>query len=76
VAAARLAELCDHVPPAVRILAERIARQPATRLAEFVDDLLERQDRLDAFDADDAGTNLRTVAFPQLDVRRLLIEDG
>jgi DNA-binding SARP family transcriptional activator/tetratricopeptide (TPR) repeat protein len=61
-AAARLAELCDRIPLALRILAERIARQPATRLVEFVDDLLERQDRLDSFDAhDDAGTNLRTV---------------
>lgn len=60
--AVRLAELCDHVPLALRILAERIARQPATRLGEFVEDLLDRQDRLDSFDAqDDAGTNLRAV---------------
>jgi DNA-binding SARP family transcriptional activator/tetratricopeptide (TPR) repeat protein len=61
-AAGRLAELCDHTPLALRILAERIARQPGTRLAEFVEDLLDAHDRLDSFDAgDDSGTNLRTV---------------
>jgi hypothetical protein len=61
-AAARLAELCDHTPLALRILAERIARQPGARLAEFVEELLGAHDRLDSFDAgDDAGTNLRAV---------------
>jgi DNA-binding SARP family transcriptional activator/tetratricopeptide (TPR) repeat protein len=61
-AAARPAELCDRMPLALRILAERIARQPGTTLAEFAHDLRGRHDRLDLFDvADDPATNLRTV---------------
>ncbi|MGW7483451.1 AfsR/SARP family transcriptional regulator [Nonomuraea muscovyensis] len=60
--ARRLADLCDKSPLALRIIGERIARQPDMSLAAFVDELSRGHKRLDAFDSgDDAGTDLRTV---------------
>jgi DNA-binding SARP family transcriptional activator/DNA-binding XRE family transcriptional regulator len=61
-AAAQLVELCDRIPLALRIIAERVARQHDTTLAEFVEELRDPHYRLDSFDAgDDMSTNMRTV---------------
>ncbi|WP_271219160.1 AfsR/SARP family transcriptional regulator [Streptosporangium carneum] len=57
-----LASLCDNSPLALRIIGERLARQPDRPLAAFVEELGGGHERLDAFDSgDDAGTDLRTV---------------
>ncbi|WP_203923227.1 AfsR/SARP family transcriptional regulator [Rugosimonospora africana] len=49
-AAVELAELCVGLPLALKVAAERAARQPAVALTEFVADIADVARRLDAFD--------------------------
>ncbi|MER7753262.1 AfsR/SARP family transcriptional regulator [Kitasatospora sp. NPDC097643] len=51
-AADRLAELCDHLPLALRIAAARLATQPDWRIADLVAELAEEPTRLAVLDAD------------------------
>ncbi|MEV6281662.1 BTAD domain-containing putative transcriptional regulator [Kribbella sp. NPDC051770] len=56
----QLAERCNHLPLALVIAAEQVARRSGSALAELVGELTEHQ--LDAFDAgDDPATDLRAV---------------
>ncbi|MCO8274008.1 AfsR/SARP family transcriptional regulator [Actinoplanes sp. TRM 88003] len=54
--AARLAELCDRTPLALRILAERMARLPHVSPSSWLAQLLDESDRLAALDAGDGAT--------------------
>ncbi|MBN6041126.1 BTAD domain-containing putative transcriptional regulator [Amycolatopsis sp. 195334CR] len=54
-AADDLARLCGHLPLALRIIADLVARDPATRLAELADELRARRLELLADPADDAA---------------------
>ncbi|TDC04283.1 helix-turn-helix domain-containing protein [Nonomuraea longispora] len=57
-----LARLCDHSPLALRIIAERIARQPEIPLSEIADEIAVDHERLESFHGgDDAYSDLRTV---------------
>ncbi|TDD25967.1 tetratricopeptide repeat protein [Nonomuraea diastatica] len=57
-----LARLCDHSPLALRIIAERIARQPEIPLSEIADEIARDHERLESFHGgDDAYSDLRTV---------------
>jgi tetratricopeptide (TPR) repeat protein len=56
----QLADRCNHLPLALVIAAEQVARRSGSALAELVGELTEHQ--LDAFDAsDDPATDLRAV---------------
>lgn len=46
--ALRVAELCGHLPLALRIVAERAINRPRLSLAELIDELVGEQHRLDA----------------------------
>jgi tetratricopeptide (TPR) repeat protein len=52
-AARRLAELCDRLPLALRIVAERVVSHPHRSLADFVDELSDERDRLDGLALDE-----------------------
>jgi DNA-binding SARP family transcriptional activator len=59
---AELARLCGHLPLALAIAGERLARQPWATTSELIDQLTASRPRLDAFDSpDDPTTSLRTV---------------
>ncbi|MGP3969231.1 ATP-binding protein [Streptomyces sp. 6N223] len=61
-AARHLAALCDHLPLALRIVAERAVTHPHHDLSDLVGELLDERDRLDglALDEDELST-VRTV---------------
>ncbi len=69
--AADIAQLCDHTPLALRIIADRLSRQSSTSLGTLVHALQAQESVLDAFDTgDDDSTNLRIVlswSYEQLD---------
>ncbi|MFE4357213.1 BTAD domain-containing putative transcriptional regulator [Kitasatospora sp. NPDC056800] len=54
-AAARLADLCDGLPLALRLAAARLATGPARALAALADELADEQDRLDLLDVEDTS---------------------
>ncbi|GAB2602632.1 hypothetical protein Aab01nite_62250 [Paractinoplanes abujensis] len=54
--AARLAELCDRTPLALRILAERMARLPHVSPASWIAELSDEAGRLAALDAGDGAS--------------------
>ena len=54
-AARRLAELCDHLPLALRIASEQLAAEPRPRIADLVADLENVQHRLDVLQIPDDG---------------------
>ncbi|TCC64225.1 hypothetical protein E0H73_07340 [Kribbella pittospori] len=59
---AELARLCGHLPLALAIAGEQLARQPWATTAEVIDRLNASRPRLDAFDSpDDPTTSLRAV---------------
>jgi tetratricopeptide (TPR) repeat protein len=62
-AAAELARACGHLPLALRIVAERVATHPRTRLADLAGGLARESDRLDilATPDDDETTAVRRV---------------
>jgi hypothetical protein len=61
-AAEELVRLCDYLPLALCVAAERVAVRPSTTLAALVDQLAVEQDRLDVLttNGDEAGS-VRTV---------------
>lgn len=63
--AARLAELCDRTPLALRILAERMARLPHVAPTSWIAELTHEGDRLAALDAGDgvSGDLPRTLSW-------------
>lgn len=85
-AALRLAELCGHLPIALRIVAERASARPHSTLAELVEELEDEQDRLDALaSAEDELSDTRVVfswSYHNLDddlrrsFRRLALHTG
>ncbi|MDJ0382089.1 BTAD domain-containing putative transcriptional regulator [Streptomyces sp. G-G2] len=54
-AAARLAELCDGLPLALRVAAARLATRPHLGLAAFASELSDEHGRLDLLNVDDTG---------------------
>ncbi|HEX4815075.1 MAG TPA: tetratricopeptide repeat protein [Nonomuraea sp.] len=57
-----LTDLCDNFPLALRIIGEKLGRQPDTPLADIVDEIANNRDRLDAFySGDDIYSDLRAV---------------
>ncbi|MGW6991294.1 BTAD domain-containing putative transcriptional regulator [Streptomyces sp. NPDC054946] len=54
-AAARLADLCDGLPLALRVAAARLATRPHRGLASFAGELADEQHRLDLLEAEDTG---------------------
>lgn len=48
----RLAELCDHLPLALQIVAALLADEPDRPIAELVDELASEEDRLNSLDYD------------------------
>jgi DNA-binding SARP family transcriptional activator len=63
--AARLGELCDRTPLALRILAERMARLPHVSPSSWIAELRDEADRLTALDAGDgdSGSLLRSLSW-------------
>ncbi|MFJ6675345.1 ATP-binding protein [Actinosynnema sp. NPDC091369] len=61
--ATRLAKLCDHLPLALRIVAQRIRTNPSTDLRQLVEELSVERQRLDALqlDHEDESSAIRTV---------------
>ncbi|HZG02545.1 MAG TPA: tetratricopeptide repeat protein [Streptomyces sp.] len=60
--AGRLAEMCAHLPLALRIMAERINSRPFATLAELVEQLEDERARLDALGfEDDELSDVRAV---------------
>ncbi|HUQ55399.1 AfsR/SARP family transcriptional regulator [Lentzea sp.] len=61
-AAAKLVELCGHLPLAVRIAAERVVTRPHLMLADLADDLADERDRLNVLaTGDDEDTAVRAA---------------
>ncbi|ANZ42950.1 hypothetical protein BBK82_22725 [Lentzea guizhouensis] len=61
-AAARLVELCGHLPLAVRIAAERVVMRPHLTLADLAGDLADERDRLNVLaTGDDEDTAVRAA---------------
>ncbi|MEU7477338.1 BTAD domain-containing putative transcriptional regulator [Lentzea sp. NPDC042327] len=61
-AAARLVELCGHLPLAVRIAAERVVTRPHLTLADLAGDLADERDRLNVLaTGDDEDTAVRAA---------------
>ncbi|TCC45745.1 hypothetical protein E0H75_28900 [Kribbella capetownensis] len=59
---AELARLCGHLPLALAIAGEQLARQPWATTGDLIDQLTASRPRLDAFDSpDDPTTSLRAV---------------
>lgn len=52
-AARKLTDLCDRLPLALRIVAERAVTHPHQQLADFVDELSDEQERLDGLALDE-----------------------
>lgn len=52
-AARRLADLCDHLPLALRIAAEQVTARPRSQIADLIDDLQDVRRRLDALQLPD-----------------------
>ncbi|MFG2845886.1 BTAD domain-containing putative transcriptional regulator [Kitasatospora sp. NPDC048296] len=67
-AARRLAELCDHLPLALRIAAARLAAQPAWTVGQLVAEVEDERTRLPALDAH-GGVSVRSAL--NLTLRRL-----
>ncbi|MFJ2189708.1 BTAD domain-containing putative transcriptional regulator [Kitasatospora sp. NPDC087861] len=67
-AARRLAELCDHLPLALRIAAARLAAQPAWTVGHLVAEVEDERTRLPALDAH-GGVSVRSAL--NLTLRRL-----
>ncbi|MBC6465257.1 tetratricopeptide repeat protein [Actinomadura alba] len=60
--ALRVAELCGHLPLALRVVAERAAGRPRLSMAELVEEIVGEQHRLDALASDeDELTDVRAV---------------
>jgi DNA-binding SARP family transcriptional activator len=60
--AATLARLCGYLPLALRLAAEKVSSTPDTSLGDLVENLIDEQSRLDAFDAgDDEMSSVRGV---------------
>ncbi|GJF33017.1 SARP family transcriptional regulator [Kitasatospora sp. NE20-6] len=75
-AALRLAELCDHLPLALRLAGARLAIRPVWKIHELVADFEDEQDRLDGFEVDGstgvrAALELTATRLPMVS-RRLL----
>ncbi|MET8756996.1 BTAD domain-containing putative transcriptional regulator [Lentzea sp. NPDC004782] len=61
-AAAKLVELCGHLPLAVRIAAERVVTRPHLTLADLAGDLADERDRLNVLaTGDDEDTAVRAA---------------
>ena len=60
-AVARLAQMCECLPLALRIAAEQAAAHPRRALADLVGELEDEQRRLDVLTADEHSTALRAV---------------
>ncbi|MEZ0068223.1 DNA-binding SARP family transcriptional activator/tetratricopeptide (TPR) repeat protein/CheY-like chemotaxis protein [Streptacidiphilus sp. MAP12-20] len=61
-AARRLADLCDHLPLALRIASEQVTAGPRSRIADLVADLEDVRRRLDALEIpDDELSSMRGV---------------
>lgn len=61
-AAAKLVELCGHLPLAVRIAAERVVTRPHLTLADLASDLADERDRLNVLaTGDDEDTAVRAA---------------
>ncbi|WP_194924916.1 tetratricopeptide repeat protein [Catenulispora pinisilvae] len=58
---AELAELCAHLPLALRIAGEKLAAGPSTPLGEFVEGLREESTRIDKLSGTSGRTAVRTV---------------
>ncbi|HEX3592299.1 MAG TPA: BTAD domain-containing putative transcriptional regulator [Pseudonocardiaceae bacterium] len=59
--AAELARLCDRLPLALRVVAARLAVQPARTVAGLVVELADERTRLAALDVEDADTSVRAA---------------
>lgn len=59
--AAELARLCDHLPLALRVVAARLAVQPARTVTNLVVELTDERTRLAALDLEDADTSVRAA---------------
>ena len=64
----RLAELCDHLPLALQIVAALLADEPDRPIAELVTELASEEDRLNSLDY---GTDLSVRAAFALSYKRL-----
>ena len=64
----RLAELCDHLPLALQIVAALLADEPDRPIAELVEELASEEDRLNSLDY---GTDLSVRAAFALSYKRL-----
>lgn len=64
----RLAELCDHLPLALQIVAALLADEPERPIAELVEELASEEDRLNSLDY---GTDLSVRAAFALSYKRL-----
>jgi tetratricopeptide (TPR) repeat protein len=60
-AVAELAELCARLPLALAIVTARAVTNPGFPLSTLVDELCETRGQLDAFDAGDSATSVRTI---------------
>lgn len=67
-AARRMAELCDHLPLALQIVAALLADEPDRPVSELVDELASEEDRLSSLEY---GANLSVRAAFALSYRRL-----
>lgn len=56
-----LAERCGRLPLALRVAAEVVRSRPSATVARLVDELADRQTRLDVLHSDDARAAVRTV---------------
>ncbi|MFF7852874.1 NB-ARC domain-containing protein [Streptomyces sp. NPDC007904] len=82
-AARDLAELCGHLPLAVRIAGQRLASRPGERLAKIVAQLTDHESRLDALKAGSLQVRAAfALSYRQLDqtartvLRRAALADG
>jgi tetratricopeptide (TPR) repeat protein len=57
-AAAELAQLCAHLPLALRVVAQRVTGRPGVRLARLAEELADEHARLRLLDADDQASGV------------------